>query len=252
MLNKLKILIAVFTIAVVAPAFAEDAADVAPAEEIAEVEEVAAEIETPVDETVVEGASVDTENFDADGSVFLKITNLEQEKVLMKLEKERAQLELELDRIASEKKKLAGASEAAAAKPENDEMKAEIEELRKSMEEQKAEFQKQLETTKKELEAAKSSAAAAPVSLNPETGDVVISAADAPADISELYRLVDIVGAGSELQATIENLSNGQRKKIAVGKKVDGLTVKSISVDDGITFELDGNTYSLGIASSAK
>ena len=40
------------------------------------------------------------------GSVFQQITDLEQEKVLMELEKERAQLDLELDRLAAEKIKL--------------------------------------------------------------------------------------------------------------------------------------------------
>ena len=45
-------------------------------------------------------------NYDVDGSVFQKITDLEQQKVLMELEKERAQLDLDLDRLAAEKIKL--------------------------------------------------------------------------------------------------------------------------------------------------
>src|SRR5699024_6464190 len=44
--------------------------------------------------------------YDASGSLFQQITDLEQEKVLMELEKERAQLDLELDRLAAEKIKL--------------------------------------------------------------------------------------------------------------------------------------------------
>ena len=44
--------------------------------------------------------------YDVSGSVFEQITTLEQEKVLMQLEKERAQLDLELDKLAAEKIKL--------------------------------------------------------------------------------------------------------------------------------------------------
>ena len=45
-------------------------------------------------------------DYDVQGSLFHQITELEQEKVLMQLEKERAQLDLELDRLAAEKIKL--------------------------------------------------------------------------------------------------------------------------------------------------
>src|SRR5574344_994859 len=63
---------------------------------------------------VVEEIDVDMEEisadavagYDVDGSLFQQITDLEQEKVLMQLEKERAQLDLELDRLAAEKIKL--------------------------------------------------------------------------------------------------------------------------------------------------
>ena len=44
--------------------------------------------------------------YQVEGSLFQQITDLEQEKVLMQLEKERAQLDLELDRLAAEKIKL--------------------------------------------------------------------------------------------------------------------------------------------------
>ena len=46
------------------------------------------------------------EDYNVDGSLFQHITDLEQEKVLMQLEKERAQLNLDLDRLAAEKIKL--------------------------------------------------------------------------------------------------------------------------------------------------
>ena len=45
-------------------------------------------------------------DYNPQGSLFQQITDLEQEKVLMQLEKERAQLDLELDRLAAEKIKL--------------------------------------------------------------------------------------------------------------------------------------------------
>ena len=46
------------------------------------------------------------EEYEVQGSLFQQITDLEQEKVLMQLEKERAQLNLDLDRLAAEKIKL--------------------------------------------------------------------------------------------------------------------------------------------------
>ncbi len=41
--------------------------------------------------------------YEPTGSLFQQITDLEQEKILMQLEKEAAQLDLELDRLAAEK-----------------------------------------------------------------------------------------------------------------------------------------------------
>ena len=63
-----------------------------------------------IDEVVVddiEQVSADAiADYQVEGSLFQQITDLEQEKVLMQLEKERAQLDLELDRLAAEKIKL--------------------------------------------------------------------------------------------------------------------------------------------------
>ena len=64
-------------------------------------------IEEEVEEIDIEQVSADAVSaYDPDGSLFQQITSLEQEKVLMQLEKERAQLDLELDRLAAEKIKL--------------------------------------------------------------------------------------------------------------------------------------------------
>ena len=55
-------------------------------------------------------------------------------------------------------------------------------------------------------------------------------------DITKKYRLVNVIGAGSQLQATIEDLNTGQSKRISVGRDIDGLVVKSISLPLSNTF----------------
>ena len=65
---------------------------------------------------------------------------------------------------------------------------------------------------------------------------------------SDQYRLINVVGAGSQLQATIEDLTTGQTRKLTVGKALDGYTVKSISLDEGVVFvNADGNTQNLNV-----
>ena len=66
-------------------------------------------------------------------------------------------------------------------------------------------------------------------------------------DFSKKYKLNNVIGAGSQLQATIIDLNSGQTKRIAVGTALDGYTVKSISLD-GIVFIKDGDTHTLNIA----
>ena len=68
-------------------------------------------------------------------------------------------------------------------------------------------------------------------------------------DITKLYRLVNVIGAGSQLQATVEDLKSGQSKRISVGRTLNGLTVKSISLYDGVVFvDADGKTQNLNIS----
>ena len=67
---------------------------------------------------------------------------------------------------------------------------------------------------------------------------------------SDQYRLVYVIGAGSQLQAKIENLDTGQSKTISVGKVVDGYTVKSISLDEGVVFTNGEDTQTLSIGKS--
>ena len=69
-------------------------------------------------------------------------------------------------------------------------------------------------------------------------------------DITKKYRLVNVIGAGSQLQATIEDLNTGQSKRISVGRDIDGLVVKSISLYDGVVFVgSDGVTQNLNVSS---
>lgn len=67
-------------------------------------------------------------------------------------------------------------------------------------------------------------------------------------DVAKNWRLVNVVGAGAQLQATVEDLNNGQKRRISVGKTLDGMTVKTISLYDGVVLvDNDGNTQVLNI-----
>ncbi len=166
--------------------------------------------------------------YDVNGSLFQQITDLEQQKVLMQLEKERAQLDLELDRLAAEKIKLHMEIDTLSGRAEQQQV-----ELENAMAVLEAETAK-LEREKEALENAESApqpakrAATARAAAPVDDENVIV--------FSDNYRLVNVVGAGSQLQATIEDLSSGQNKRLSVGKQLDGYTVKSISLDDGVVF----------------
>ena len=65
------------------------------------------EEEVVVTEETADQMSADAlNNYEVSGSLFERITALEQEKVVMQLEKERAQLDLELERLNAEKMKI--------------------------------------------------------------------------------------------------------------------------------------------------
>lgn len=176
------------------------------------------------------------ENYNVTGSMFEQITNLEQEKVLMQLEKERAQLDLDLDRLAAEKIKLhmeidtlSGRAEQAAAEIETEKAKLEAEAARLAREKESLESG----------EYAKSVSQSAP---SPRVDTVTDT------QISSKYKLVNVIGAGTQLQATVSDLKTGQTKRIAVGRTLDGYTIKSISLDEGVVFAKDGKTETLNIA----
>ena len=196
-----------------------------------------------VDEEIVD---VDMEQMSADavaayqvdGSLFQQITDLEQEKVLMQLEKERAQLDLELDRLAAEKIKLHMEIDTLSGRAEQQQQ--EIETQKAKLEAEAARIEREKESW---LAAAEERSAARTTSFAKE------SVEEPAVDITKNYRLVNVIGAGAQLQATVEDLSSGQSKRVSVGKTLDGFTVKSISLYDGIVFVgPDGATQTLNVS----
>lgn len=68
-------------------------------------------------------------------------------------------------------------------------------------------------------------------------------------NIADNYRLVNVSGAGGQLQATVEDLNTGQSKRVRVGKILGGLKVKSISLYDGIVLvDKKGTMQTLNIS----
>lgn len=191
-------------------------------------------------------------NYDVDGSVFQKITDLEQQKVLMELEKERAQLDLDLDRLAAEKIKLQMEMDTLSGRAEQEQQILQNEKAKLEAEAARIEAEK-----KALIAAAENETYAAPVATN--SAKKSQSAKKKPVveenqdedwvDISSLYKLVNVMGAGNQLQATLSDLETGQTKRVTVGKKINGFVVKSISLEDGVVFSKDGETQNLNISS---
>lgn len=205
-----------------------------------EIVDTVSESDDASDDAAMESQSADAvANYDVDGSLFQQITDLEQEKVLMQLEKERAQLDLELDRLAAEKIKLHMEIDTLSGRAEQQQQ--ELENAKAKLEAETAKLEKQKAALESEdAEPVAKSARAA--STDDEKTEVK--------KVTELFKLVNIFGAGNQLQATVADLTTGQNKKISVGRSIDGYTVKSISLDDGIMFiDPDGNTQTLNVVS---
>lgn len=187
----------------------------------------------------LENASADAiADYQVQGSLFQQITDLEQEKVLMQLEKERAQLDLELDRLAAEKIKL---------HMEIDTLSGRAEQQQQEIETQKAKLEAEAVRIEREKEAMLAEKAEPAAGVKPSTK--AVAAAPMSSDIAKSYKLVNVVGAGNQLQATVADLNSGQTKRISVGKKLDNWTVKSISLDDGIVFvNPDGEVQNLNVS----
>lgn len=204
-----------------------------------------------VDEEVVdidlEQASADAvADYDINGSLFQQITDLEQEKVLMQLEKERAQLDLELDRLAAEKIKLHMEIDTLSGRAEQQQQ--EIETQKAKLEAEAARIEKEKDSWLAKMDAEESKSSKSTKKSNSKDSDDDEDEEDS-VDITKLYRLVNVIGAGSQLQATVEDLKSGQSKRISVGRTLNGLTVKSISLYDGVVFvDADGKTQNLNIS----
>lgn len=196
-----------------------------------------------IDEVVVddvEQVSADAiADYQVEGSLFQQITDLEQEKVLMQLEKERAQLDLELDRLAAEKIKLHMEIDTLSGRAEQQQQQIETEKAKLEAEAARLEREKEklLEADNKES-GSYTGAYSQKEEKEPET------------DLSKKYKLVNVIGSGAQLQATITDVASGQTKRIGVGKSLDGYTVKSISLDEGIVFVKDGATQTLNVGAS--
>ena len=176
------------------------------------------------------------EDYNVDGSLFQQITDLEQEKVLMQLEKERAQLNLDLDRLAAEKIKLHMEIDTLSGRAEQQQQEFETERARLEAEAKRLELEK--ESMINNQQEAKTQPQKQQSFVKEEPKDV---------EIEKNYKLLNVFGAGSQLQATVQDLSSGQNKRISVGKELDGYTVKSISLDDGVVFIKDGEIQTLNV-----
>lgn len=237
MQNKLKLFVVFFMagmISVPVPLYAADATANDVDSEIAQ-EDIAMELEAANADAVAA--------YDMDGSLFQQITTLEQEKVLMELEKERAQLDLELDRLAAEKIKLHMEIDTLSGRAEQQQQ--ELENAQAELEAEAARLEREKEQLAAQTQELKSGAASKPRTTVSNTDDT-----ESKINFGEKYRLINVVGAGAQLQATIEDLDTGQNKTISVGKVVDGYTVKSISLDEGIVFTDGTDTQTLNITKS--
>ena len=114
------------------------------------------------------------------------------------------------------------------------------EEHRVNSEAEAARIEREKESWLADLEEQKSAKATSVLKTTDEEPEI---------DITKKYRLVNVVGAGAQLQATVEDLNTGQSKRISVGKSLDGLTVKSISLYDGVVFvDKNGDTQNLNVS----
>lgn len=198
----------------------------------------AADVDVNTEEDLSAAAVAD---YQVEGSLFQQITDLEQEKVLMQLEKERAQLDLELDRLAAEKIKLHMEIDTLSGRAEQQQQQIETEKAKLEAEAAR------LEREKERILAAE----AEPVQKNGGyTASVLTKESDEATDLADKYKLVNVIGAGDQLQATISDLKSGQTKRIGVGKSLDGFVVKSISLDEGVVFVKDGKTQTLNVGAS--
>ena len=198
-----------------------------------------------VESDVVDPSAAAVADYDVSGSLFQQITDLEQEKILMQLEKERAQLDLELDRLAAEKIKLHMEIDTLSGRAEQQQQEFEMEKAKLENETAKLELEKQ------NLMSGDVKPATAPVRTSASRAKSTAAEEDTDEfKIVDKYKLVNVIGAGNQLQATLADMDSGQNKRVSVGRTLDGFTVKSKSLDEGVVFEKDGKKQTLNIAST--
>ncbi len=239
MLNKIKFGLLFAALAVVPFGARADVDDIDIDVETVDVADVPSNATaTDADEMEMVSATAVSE-YQVDGSLFQQITDLEQEKVLMQLEKERAQLDLELDRLAAEKIRLHMEIDTLSGRAEQQQQ--ELEAAKAKLEAETAKLEREKEAFEQE--------AAAPVKKTVAKSSS--SDDNAPSKVTNQYKLVNVYGTGNQLLATIADLDSGQNKKVSVGSVVGEYTIKSISLDDGIAFvDGDGNIQTLNVTSN--
>lgn len=177
------------------------------------------------------------ENYNIDGSLFERITNLEQEKIIVQLETERARMDLDLERLNAERAKLQGETESKIVDVKVQELEIEKEQLaqmKKEMEQQMSQMKQQMDNLRSDYS-------------NMSLPDVVTPKPVESYSVATKYQILNIIGVGNQVQATIKDLSTGQNRRIAVGNVIDGHKIKSISLSDGIVFEKDGFSENLNV-----
>lgn len=184
------------------------------------------------------------EDYQVEGSLFQQITDLEQEKVLMQLEKERAQLNLDLDRLAAEKIKLQMEIDTLSGRAEQQQQEFETERARLEAE------AKRIEREKEALESAPEMTTQMPVAQTQQKSFTEQATPPQDSDLAQKYKLINVFGAGVQLQATLQDLTSGQNKRVTVGRTLDGYTVKSISVDDGVVLVKGDDVQTLNVANN--
>jgi len=177
-------------------------------------------------------------DYEVEGSLFQKIADLEQEKLVMQLETERIKMGLELDRLNREKMKMQQELDSVNAHV-NQRTTTDMEMVKAEIEAQTAQLKKQIEALQKKQEEQQTEVIVE--RYEDIEGQPVVS------HVANRYKLINVIGVGNQLQATIEDMTTGQNKRIAVGKKLDGYTVKSISLNDGIVLEKNGLSESLNV-----
>ena len=171
------------------------------------------------------------DDYEPAGSLFQMIADLEQEKIVLLLEKEKAQLQLDMDRLAAEQARIRNEMDAMSGAGSTQSEALELERQRLELEKEK------LEAQRKNLDNP------AP----PSKGAARARVEEEPSPIAEKYRLIEIIGAGRQLFATVEEASTGHRRRISVGAMLDGYRADSISLDEGVVLSKDGETATLGI-----